>query len=127
MSSRIAHVDFERHFSIDDDMFTIVHEDGTRALAIVFGLWSTMPARLLELCRARRTAAVYNRCPICGSDGPPSSFGKIGFSEHFFEHAQICPAADDIIGPMIRAWLFKVGDVARGKRLNEPIEQPWLR
>ena len=81
------------------------------ALLLVPGLWSGMPAELLEATRARRRCSATGRCPECGA--------AANLAEAAIDHEPDCPINSENYEPMLDRWTSKVGHFARGRRLRE--------
>ena len=74
---------------------------------IVPGLWSGLPADVLDAVIARRVADLTGECPICG--------GCSSASEQFW-HEYECPATNERLSPALQD--FRPEDL--GERLVDP-------
>jgi hypothetical protein len=99
---------FVRHMG-DDDVY-LRGGDAGKSLFVIMGLWAGMPVDLAAVVRLRRVASLAGRCPSCDV--------CVELSTGTYRHEPGCVVTDDVLGPMLREWLRRVGP-ARGRRLRE--------
>lgn len=100
---------FREHIG-DDDVYTRPNPGRGPILFVLPGLWTGMPAELLDTVRHRRTCDVTGRCPRCGA--------CLQLAAGQFTHERRCPVADDQLRPALTRWSRRVGP-ARGRRIRE--------
>jgi hypothetical protein len=100
---------FMRHLG-DNDVFHRGAKPGG-VLIVVPGIWTGMPPALLSAMRARRACSTTGRCQICGECASVAT--------GTFPHESWCPVSDDVLWRLYGAWARRVGDYARGRRIEE--------
>lgn len=105
--------EFVGHIDNDDAYLSGPRPGGV--LSMVPGIWSGMPDELLVAMRARRKASSTGRCPNCDA--------CVELGTGVFWHEDWCRLTDKHLGPVVAAWVRRVGP-ARGRRLVEDPRGP---
>jgi hypothetical protein len=100
---------FLEHVGLDDAYTR--GDPPNQTLVIVPGIWSSMPPALLTAMRARRAFPFTGRCALC------DAVADLAASAVHHEHD--CPVGDTLLTRALRRWSMRVGQYARGRRLQE--------